>query len=111
MADRPIEEVLRDQFLAEAEALAQLTAHPSWPRYEALLVQMRTGVLELLATARTGRRIAQCQGAAAILSELIDRPHQMVAAGRQVVDEEAQRKNAERTALDLADRVELTDDL
>lgn len=108
---RSLEEIERDSFLAEAESLAQLMTHPAWPRYEALLGQMRTGVLELLASARSPRRVAQCQGAATVLSELFDRPHQIVAAAQAVVEDENTRKNAVRTALDLSERVDLVDDI
>lgn len=105
-----IEDIQRSEFLAEAEALAQLMTHPAWPRYEALLNAMRAGVLELVATARSQRRVAMCQGAAAVLQELLDRPHQIVATGRQIRDAEAEARD-QREALDLVDRVALVDDL
>lgn len=108
---RSLEDLQRDAFLAEAEALALLTSHPMWPRYEALLTQMRLGVLELTATARTSRSMARYQGAAAILQELIERPHQIVAAARQIAEDEADTKKAQRTAVDLATKVTLVDDL
>lgn len=111
MADRSIEDLQRDQFLAEAESLAQLVGHPAWPRYETLLTQMREGVLELLATARSPRLLSRYQGAAAILAELIDRPHRIVATGHAVLAEETERKAEVRTALDLAERVDLVDDI
>ena len=108
---RSVEDLERDSFLAEAEALAGLMAHPAWPRYEALLTQMRLGALELMAGAKSQRMVVRCQGAATVLQELIDRPHQIVAAAQSVLaDEKAQRESV-RTALDLADRVELVDDL
>lgn len=108
---RSLEDLQRDAFLAEAESIATLVSHPAWPRYEALLVQMRTGVLELCGTARNPRNVARYQGAAAILQEMIDRPHQIVAAARSIVDDEANTKKAQRTAVDLASKVTLEDDL
>jgi hypothetical protein len=108
---RSLEDLERDSFLAEAEALAHLMQHPSWPRYEALLGQMRQGALELIATTLSARKIARYQGAAAILQELIERPHQIVAAGQQIRESEKAARENVRTALDLADRVTLADDL
>lgn len=108
---RPLEEIERDRFLAEAESLAQIVAHPAWSRFEELLVQMRLSVLEQLATATEPLEVARYQGAAVILREIKERPHQIVAAAHAVLDEEKSRKQSVRTALDLADRVNLEDDL
>jgi hypothetical protein len=108
---RPLEEIERDRFLAEAESLAQITQHPAWSRFEELLTQMRLSVLEQLATASEPLEIARYQGAAVILREIKERPHQIVAAALSVVEDEKAQRASVRTALDLADRVTLEDDL
>ena len=107
---RSFEDVQRDEFLAEAEQLAQLVSHPAWPRYEALLAKMRLDVLELTATARNPRAVARYQGACAVLQELMVRPHQIVDAAQRIAEEEAARKPAARGALDLVTRT-LEDDI
>ena len=107
---RSLEELERDAFLAEAEMLAQLIAHPAWPRYEELIGKMRLGALELLASARSQRMVSRCQGAAAILQELVERPHQIVATAKSVLADETQRKQETRSALDFA-AVSVEDDL
>jgi len=108
---RSLEQLEQDRFLAEAEALAQLTSHPAWPRYEALIAAMRLGAMELMAEAKNQRAIVRCQGAIAILGELLERPHRIVDAARTVLDDEASTKKAQRTAVDLASKVTLEDDL
>jgi hypothetical protein len=108
---RTLEELDRDSFLAEAESLAQIIQHPAWARFEELLTQMRLSVLEQLATATEPLEVARYQGAAVILREIKERPHQIVAAAQSVIEEESQRHKSVRTSLDLADRVSLEDDL
>jgi len=107
---RSLEDLQRDQFLAEAERLAQLISHPSWECYEALLAKMRLDVLELTATARNPRNVARYQGAAAILQELMERPHQITAAAQQVRDDEARAK-AQPKRPDFLPPITLEDDI
>ncbi len=107
---RSLEDLERDAFLADAELLAQLVTHPAWPKYEELLAHMRLGALELIATARSQRAVTRCQGAAAILQELLERPHQIIAAAHGIRDEESQRKQGERTALDFTAGVHVAED-
>lgn len=99
---RSIEDLERDAFLGEAESLALLTQHPAWPVYENLLRKMRLSSLELLAKA-TADQVPTWQGVCATLLEIIDRPHQIVAAGRAIAEEEAQRRGETRQALDFVD--------
>jgi len=106
---RSLEDLERDKWLGEAESLAQIVTHPSWVRYEELLVQMRLSVLEHLSTATDPLDVARFQGAAAVLREIKDRPHQIVASARQVMEDEATQAYAARLALDGA--VPLEDDL
>jgi len=108
---RPLEEIERDEWLGRAESLAQIIQHPAWSRFEELLTQMRLAVLEQLATAVEPLEVARYQGAAVILREIKERPHQIVAAALSVVDEEKQQRASVRTALDLADRVTIEDDI
>jgi len=108
---RPLDELERDEWLGRAESLAQITQHPAWSRYEELLVMMRLAVLEQLATATEPLEVARYQGAAVILREIKERPHQIVAAALSVVEDEKSQRESVRTALDLADRVTLEDDL
>lgn len=107
---RSLEDLERDAFLANAELLAQLMTHPAWPRYEELLTRMRLGALELMASARNQRAVVRCQGAVTVLQELIERPHQIVAAARTVLDDESQRAQGERGALDFAAGVHVAED-
>jgi hypothetical protein len=107
---RPLEEIERDRFLAEAESLAQIVAHPAWGRFEELLVQMRLAAMEHMAQA-TPAEFPYWQGVVATLREIKERPHQIVAAAHAVLDEENARKKSVRTARDLADRVTIEDDL
>ena len=98
---RTLEELERDSFLAEAESLAQITQHPAWTRFEELLTQMRLAAMEHMAQA-TPAEFPYWQGVVATLREIKERPHQIVAAARSVMDEEAQRRSGERQALDFA---------
>ena len=107
---RSLEDLQRDEFLAEAEHLAQLISHPAWERYETLLAKMRLDVLELTATARNPRNVARYQGAAAILQELMERPHQITAAAQQIRDDEARAK-AQPKRPDFLPPIALEDDL
>lgn len=106
---RSIEELERDAFLAEGEALAQLLQHHAWPRYEKLLHAMRLSSLEEMAKTNVAE-FPRWQGVCAILQEIIERPHQIVTAARAVAGDEAQRKTETRQALDFVDGP-VTDDL
>jgi hypothetical protein len=110
MSARSLEDLERDAFLAESELIAQLVSHPAWPRYEALIANMRLGALELMANAKSSRAVVRYQGAAAILQELLERPHRMTDVARTILDEEAQRKKAERGALDFVAGVHVAED-
>ena len=105
MSARSIEDVARDAFLAEAETLAQLLQHPGWAVYENLLGKMRLDVVELMAKSVRMRQGVGYQGAAAVLAELIERPHQIVEAASAMLDDEARRKQEARGALDFAAHV------
>lgn len=106
---RSLEELERDSFLAEAETLAQLTQHPGWARYDALLTNMWLSALQHMAQAPIAE-IPYWQGVVAAMNEIKERPHQIVAAGRTVQEDEAYMRS-ERQALDFADGVSLEDDL
>ena len=107
---QPLEELERDRFLAEAESLAQITQHPAWARFEELLTQMRLAALEHMAQAGVAE-FPYWQGVVATLREIKERPHQIVAAALSVVEDEKAQRAHVRTALDLADRVTLEDDI
>ena len=102
---RSLEELQRDEFLAEAEQLAQIITHPSWRRFEELLTQMRLSAMEHMAQAQPSE-FPYWQGVVATLREIKDRPAQIVAAAQSVVEDEVSRKKSERTALDLQTRLE-----
>lgn len=97
---RTLEELSRDKFLAEAESLAALMAHPAWPVFEGLIASMRLDALEHMARAKDAREIAVYQGAVAAFLEIMERPGQVVQTGRAVMDEEAGPKRAARQMLD-----------
>jgi len=103
---RSLDDLQRDQFLAEAEHLAQLISHPAWERYEALLAKMRLDVLELTATARNPRNVARYH----VLQELLERPHQITAAAQQIRDDEARAK-AQPKRPDFLPPITMEDDL
>lgn len=107
---RSPEDIVRDALLAEAELLAQLTQHPGWAKFEALLTDMRQSALEQLAVASPDK-VPVWQGMAATLAEIKNRPNEIVATARTILDEEAQRRGGERTALDFADGISTEDDL
>jgi len=107
---RSLEELDRDRFLAEAEALATITSHPSWGRFEELLTQMRLSALEHMAQA-TPAEFPYWQGVVATLREIKERPHQIAAGARAILDEESQRRAFGRSALDMVGSVHVEDDL
>lgn len=107
---RSLEDLQRDAFLAEAESLAQIVAHPSWKRFEELLTQMRLSALEHMAQSRP-EEFPYWQGVVATLREIKERPHQIVAGAQAILDEDAQRKTTERRPTDLISRVALEDDI
>jgi hypothetical protein len=107
---RPLDELERDRFLAEAESLAQIIQHPSWARFEELLTQMRLAALEHMAQS-TPVEFPYWQGVVATLREIKERPHQIVATALSVAEDERDRRDSVRTALDLADQVTFEDDL
>ena len=100
MSARTLEQLSRDKFLAEAESLSQLLAHPAWPVYEGLIASMRLDALEHMARAGDAREIAVYQGAVAAFLEIMERPHQVVQTGRAALDEEAGQQKAARGMLD-----------
>jgi hypothetical protein len=106
---RSLEQVSRDAFLAEAESLAQLMAHPSWPRFDALLTEMRLDAMEHMAQAGLSE-IPYWQGVVATLREIKERPGQITATARSVMDEEAQQREASRGALDFVAGVHVGED-
>lgn len=101
MSTRSVEDIARDAFLAEAETLAQLLQHPGWAVYENLLGKMRLDVVELMAKSTRMRQVVGYQGAAAVLAELIERPHQIVEAAKSMIEDESRRRQEVRSALDL----------
>ena len=109
MSARSFEDLERDNFLAEAESLAQITQHPAWKRFEELLTQMRLAAMEHMAQA-TPDEFKYWQGVVATLREIKERPHQIVSTARQVVDEEAQQRSATRGALDFTAGVRVGED-
>lgn len=105
---RGIASVDRDAFLAEAESLAQITQHPAWKRFEELLTQMRLSAMEHMAQA-TVAEFPYWQGVVATLQEIKERPGQIIATAKAVIEEETSSRS--RGALDLATRVNVEDDL
>jgi hypothetical protein len=84
--------------------------HPAWGRFEELLTQMRLAALEHMAQAGVAE-FPYWQGVVATLREIKERPHQIVAAALSVVEDEKGQRESVRTALDLADRVTIENDL
>jgi hypothetical protein len=75
---RDLREVEIDGFLAQAEMLAQLQAHPAWEAFTVLLRDMRQGVLEALARESNVEEFRFSQGVVAALDEILDRPRRVV---------------------------------
>jgi len=107
---RTVEQLDRDNFLAEAESLAQITQHPAWGRFEELLTQMRLAAMEHMAQAGVAE-FPYWQGVVATLREIKERPREIIAAAQMVAADERETRAADRTSLDLVDRVTLEDDL
>lgn len=78
----------RDRFLAHAEQLAQLVAHPSWQAYTDLLAGMRLAALEEMAKAGPDE-FRFWQGWVGALAEMISRPQQIVDTAQVVQEDEA----------------------
>lgn len=82
-----------DRFLAQAESLAQLHAHPAWPAWTALLRDMRQAALEELARVHDPGEFRYWQGVAGALGEILDRPAKIVdAAAEHQRTEEVEKK-------------------
>lgn len=93
MAARDLAEVEVDAFLAKAELIAQLTAHPSWPAWEDLLRTFRQSALEELTRVTDPSEFRYWQGVASALGEIVDRPGRIVASAAEILKaEEADKK-------------------
>jgi hypothetical protein len=104
MAERTVEELERDAFLAEADLLATMTTSVGWQEYEKLLTAMRASAMEEMAVCEPGD-VRYWQGVVGTLREILDRPHQIVATAAAVKDEEV---DDEKRLLDLRRSLEMT---
>jgi hypothetical protein len=77
---RDLRELEINAFLAQAETLAQLTAHPAWAAWSLLLTDMRKSVVEELVAATDPGEIRFLQGAASTLGEILSRPARIIAS-------------------------------
>lgn len=98
MPARSLEEIQQDEFLAQAELLATLCAHPGWAAWRTLLRDFRASALEQLAQA-DAQDFRYWQGAAAALAQIMERPERIVAAAAQVQQAEEAVKGIVRTDL------------
>jgi len=99
---RDLRELEIDNFLAQAEPLAQLLQHPAWEAFERLLRDMRQGALEELARCSEAGDFRYWQGAAGALGELLDRPRRVVTEAADYQRSEEADKGVIRTELRAA---------
>lgn len=81
-----------DKFLAQAETLATLMAHPAYAAWISLLGDMRQSYLEELARCSDPGEFRYWQGAASALAEILDRPGRIVASAGSFVETEESGK-------------------
>jgi hypothetical protein len=90
---RDLRDVEVDSFLAQAELLAQLRAHPAWDGWLVLLRNMRQAALEELARCTEPGDFRYWQGVAGAFGEMLDRPDRIIAHASEVIEaEESDRK-------------------
>lgn len=77
MAKRSLQELQFDQFLAQAELLAQLAELPAWGAWTTLVRDMRTAALESLAEAPADE-VRYWQGVVGALAEVLERPGRII---------------------------------
>lgn len=89
---RDLREMEIDDFLAQAEKLGQLMAHPAWDGWVTLLRDMRQASLEELARS-TPDDFSYWQGVVAALGQILERPGRVVTeAADYQRDEEAEKE-------------------
>lgn len=88
MGKRTLEDLEMDAFLAKADTLAGLLAHPGWEVYLDLLRDMRQSAMEELAIAGKPKEVRFWQGVASSIGEIMDRPRRMVERASEVQTEE-----------------------
>lgn len=84
---RALADLERDRFFSQAEHLAQLIQHPSWPAYQDLLASMRLSALEEMARC-TSEDFRYWQGVVGVLAEIMSRPQQIAETAAVVAREE-----------------------
>ena len=99
---RDLREVEIDAFLAQAEKLGQLMAHPSWDGWCELLRSMRQAALEELARGTDPGDFRYWQGVAGALGELLERPERIVTAAADYQRNEEDEKGVIRPDLRAA---------
>lgn len=77
---RDLRDLEIDAFLAQAESLGQLMAHPAWEAWTSLLRDLRASAMEQLAVEKDAGEIRYWQGAVGTLAEILDRPGRIAAA-------------------------------
>lgn len=99
---RDLQQLEIDKFLAQAETLASLTAHPAWEVYASLIKAMRQSAMEELATCPDPGEVRFWQGAIGALGEVLSRTSDIIGmAGAFQAEEEAdiQRTRPELRAI------------
>jgi hypothetical protein len=109
---KELEDLEREAFVQEADALSRLAQTLEWPVYERLLSDMRLSALEALAAAPQ-EDVRFWQGAVQMLAIILERPKQITETAAALIEEEeseADRFKDSRRSLDLMGGP-LTDDI
>lgn len=96
---RDLRDLEIDRFLAQAEMLAQLQAHPAWEAWAGLLRDMRQGALEELAREADPSAVRFTQGVVAALDEIVDRAQRVVIEAERLRAAEEEDKRVLRPEL------------
>lgn len=99
---RDLREIEIDTFLAQAEKLGQLMAHPAWDGWCGLLRSMRQAALEELARCVEPGEFRYWQGVAGALEELLERPERIVTTAADYQRDEEGEKGVIRPDLRAA---------
>lgn len=86
-------------FLAQAERLATLFAHPAWEAWTSLLTDMRLAALEAMAACDEPGEFRYHQGVAAALAAILERPRRIVSEADAYQRAEQVDKNVVRPEL------------
>lgn len=96
---RDLREIEIDDFLGQAELLAQLQSSPAWDGWTRLLRDMRQSALEELARVTDTGDFRYWQGVAAALGEILDRPVRITTSAAEYQRNEEEERRGIRPEL------------